>query len=846
MKFKKILFVVLFSFFTILFFGCAKNFKISLLNVKVVNSNVNTEKIKKNTKLDFEIIKKEGHIFKDLVINGENKTGIVKDYKFSYTVDKNLNIEAKFEKEEKTPDPVDKFYKLELENVSLLTKNINPDKVKENTKLDFSISVPENKKLIGLLINGEEKKDIVKDNKFSLQMDKDYKIKAIFKDIEKINYFNVDVKGAKLLTSNIDLLKVEENTKLDFELVIPSDKVFEKLIIDGVDKKDIVKDNKFSVIVDKNKKIEAIYRDYYYYSLDLSGVKLSDTTLNKDKIKENTDVEFVLDVPKNNKLSKLIINNVEQDLGIVKDNKFNYKIEKNTKIEAIYEFDVSLNLKYNDNDLNNENNTEIYKGEEFTFNFIGLTPNDIKVKTSQNLSYKLDLPNQKITIDPFNEVREEVIEAEFYYDEGNVVKKFKLNVLKNDLLDDKAKLEALHNGYKVLDGMYDKVFNSDFELIKTYVEALSQVVSYADNLNSYLPILKPLNMTVLSKFIEYSNPNDDYIKKYVYIKFFLKDKFYDINILPQAERLEIVRIYNEMNNAHSSIKDFLYNLSQFNEKYLTKDSSGNVVSSLVEKLKAFQEYHKYYEELLKLKEEFNLLKEIVELKDEFDAKNFQKNSDYLLYLSTAGSDDKLVKLRKSVFEKGETNPKTNIKNIKMENLSNVIKDLLDVAKTFREKVVPSGDLDINYLNKNIEGVYNFAQYFVQYIAILQKNNQVVSDKNYFILGKPRGRVSELFTQIFQTPAEPTKKDDESDEDFKERYEAWQEIAYNKADITINVIKSYCEKSNIDKTKEIAKSFYLNIDKLIEEVDVEGGQKVFNLLKRLNERNNIIAEIQSKI
>ncbi len=854
MKFKKILFVVLFSFFTVLFFGCAKKFSLELINVKTVDKKINTTNIKKNTKIDFEVIKKEGHTFKELLINGEDKTSLVKDYKFTYTVDKNLKIEAVLKKDEQVV-PEDKFYKLELENVELLTKDINLNKVKENTLLEFLINKKENQKVVSLLINGEEKKDILRDNKFTLKMDKNYKIVATLKDEDKVEYYKFELEGVKALNPGIDLNKIEENTKVEFELVTPTDKILDKLLINDEDKTSLVSDNKFSVIANSNKKIKATYRDYNYYKIELDGVSLTDSKIDKDNVKETSVVEFILNTPSQKKIKELLIDDVKQDLGIIKDDKFTWKITKDTKIKAVYELDVNPILRYNDKDLSEENATSIYEKEAFTFNYVGCAPSDIKVKTSGSLSYSLDIPNQKVTIDPFTNQGEEIVEVEFYFDSDKIVRKFKLNVLKNQLLEDKAKLDALYNNYKVLEGMKDRVFNADLDLIKTYVDSLAQVVDFADKLNDYLPILTSQNLFFLGQFIEYSNSNKSYVEAYKYgflgsplFKFFIKDKFLDDNILSPEVRTEMATYYNGMKDAHNNIKKFLSDLSSFvnDDEYLIKEGGKVVGNKLAEKLKSFKKYLDYYNNLLKLRDDFDFLKDIDNLDNEYDIKNFKNNSDYLLYLETAGSNDEFIKLRKKVFDRAETNPKTCVKDVNFDGVADVVEDLLNVAKKLRAKVVPAGELKVEYLNKNIEGIYNFAQYFVKYIAILEKNNHVVEDYNYIGVGSFRKRVYDLYNQIFQIDAKPVKLDGESDEDFQKRLESWQEKRLLKSEVVINVIESYCEKENVDKTKQIATPIYTNIDKLIEEVDDQGGQKVFSLLKKLKERNDAIKEIQDKI
>ena len=150
------------------------------------------------------------------------------------------------------------FYTISLPaEVKITTPGVSLDRVRHNTEVEFEVTVPKGKEVSTFKINGEDWTDALIDNKLRYTVTENITVSVEFKENttnpEETEYevvydrANLTLKSGDLTAEN----KAQKGAELEFEIKQIPGKTFEKLIINEVDKTNLVQGNKFTIKVNK-------------------------------------------------------------------------------------------------------------------------------------------------------------------------------------------------------------------------------------------------------------------------------------------------------------------------------------------------------------------------------------------------------------------------------------------------------------------------------------------------------------------------------------------------------------------------------------------------------------------
>ena len=299
--------------------------------IKLLTANIDLTKVKKDTKLTFEVVAPKGKELKELKVNNDVITPNSEN-KFDVEVKKDTTITVEF-----SELPKFRVDNKNAANIELVDpQDIDLTSVAKNTILTFKVNAPKDHKIETLKVNGS---DITVDaeNKFKTTITKDTVIEATFKEIAKFKVDNRNPGVIELVNpTGLDLEAVAENTKLTFKVNVPANSEIAELRVGG-QIYEYDEDNKFSITVNAATTLEVTFKDIAKYSVqipaEISVVTPSGLDLNN--VVNKTKITFQVNVPANKKIKTLTVNgdNVEVDAA----NQFTVKIVKNTVIAVEFE-----------------------------------------------------------------------------------------------------------------------------------------------------------------------------------------------------------------------------------------------------------------------------------------------------------------------------------------------------------------------------------------------------------------------------------------------------------------------------------------------------------------------------
>ncbi len=279
------------------------------------------------------------------------------------------------------------FYTISLPaEVKITTPGINQNQVRYNTEVEFEVTLPKGKEVSTFKINGDDWTDALIDNKLRYTVTENITVSVDFKenttDPEETEYEVVfdsqylTLKSGDLTAEN----KAQKGAELEFEIKQIPGKTFEKLIINEVDKTNLVQGNKFTIKVNKKTTLEVIYKtngsnpsEPEDYSVNYNSAHLSltaGTISSNNKAKKGEMLEFEIKKLPGKTFKKLTINGKDRT-HLVEKNRFKLTVNQATKIEVEYKNAETYDVNFQNSELSllsgNVNNNKAEKGTLLKF-----------------------------------------------------------------------------------------------------------------------------------------------------------------------------------------------------------------------------------------------------------------------------------------------------------------------------------------------------------------------------------------------------------------------------------------------------------------------------------------------
>ncbi len=258
------------------------------------------------------------------------------------------------------------FYTISLPaEVKITTAGINPNQVRHNTEVEFEVTVPKGKEVSTFKINGDDWTDALIDNKLRYTVTENITVSVEFKENttspEETEYeviydsANLTLKSGDLTAEN----KAQRGAELEFEIKQILGKTFEKLIINDVDKTNLVQGNKFTIKVNKKTTLEVIYKtngsdpepEDYSVNYNSAHLNLTEGTISADnKAKKGEMLEFEIKKLPSKTFKKLTINGKDRT-DLVNNNKFKINVYRDVNIEVEYKNSDTYDVNFQNSEL---------------------------------------------------------------------------------------------------------------------------------------------------------------------------------------------------------------------------------------------------------------------------------------------------------------------------------------------------------------------------------------------------------------------------------------------------------------------------------------------------------------
>ncbi len=300
--------------------------------VKLLTKDIDLTKVKKDTKLTFEVVAPSGKELKELKVNEQVVTPNSEN-KFDVDVTKDTTITVIF-------IDTNKYFKVENkkpDNIELVSPSgIDLNNVANNTTLTFKVKTPKDHKIQSLTVNGSNV-SVDSDNKFQVKVDKNITIDVEFKIAAKFKVNNKNEGAIELIKPmDVDLNAVLEDTVLTFKVNVPSGQEIAELRVNGKIH-EYNESNEFSVKVIKETELEVTFRNIPKYNVQIPS-EISVVTpsgLDLTKVDNNTNITFQVNVPSGKTIKSVKVN--EENVSIDPANQFRVKITKNTVIKVEFQ-----------------------------------------------------------------------------------------------------------------------------------------------------------------------------------------------------------------------------------------------------------------------------------------------------------------------------------------------------------------------------------------------------------------------------------------------------------------------------------------------------------------------------
>ncbi|QBF34546.1 hypothetical protein EG856_01220 [Mycoplasmopsis phocirhinis] len=417
-----------------------KDNKIELFIEGLVDKNGKTGLLNtyKGKEIELNLITPVGKKLSKLLVDGVEKTNEVVNNTYSFVQSNIKQIKAEYS---------DLIFEVKnTNNLKLVNKDIDLSTLKYGQNIEFEIMNPQNLTIDSLLINSKESKNLIKNNRISINVKENLEINLTFVNTKEENFepneSNENLQnGSSDLSeqkNNIDnVVEEESNVKLiGFEnknivtkigkevvaqLIVPKNSSLQSLLVDGVEKKDSVINNTFTFTTTKpNHKLIAVYQENkYVLSLDQYLSAANNIELNNISFGQNITIN--IDVPEGKEIQTLNVNGSNKK-RFVKNNSYQFIMRNNTQISVQFKdklqpkqnYSINLGSNLYMNEFIDKNNFK--HGEQATI-FIDIPQNksvknvqlngqNIDVDTSKGIFKYLITQNSNFSVE-FNDINEE-------------------------------------------------------------------------------------------------------------------------------------------------------------------------------------------------------------------------------------------------------------------------------------------------------------------------------------------------------------------------------------------------------------------------------------------------------
>ncbi|HNZ50026.1 MAG TPA: leucine-rich repeat protein [Bacilli bacterium] len=330
---------------------------------------INLAEVEKNTEVTIKVnvpANKEVATFK---VNGADKS--LTDNQFSFVVTENVTVVVTY----KDIEEQQKTYKLTLPN-NVVSNQSDNLKVLAGTKIILTVAYDiASEEVKVLTVDGVSKvADLLmsptKTISFTMP---NHDVIVKFEKAIKTYSLTFDNNLFELLTPGIDLTQVPHGTSVEFHFigVVPENKKFKSLLIDGVDRTEIIDSQtlKFTVVIVKNTTIDAVLEDVYKLTLDsdypdgIAVLTPIDLTLNR--IESNTEVTVRVTIPD----TRYVVDFKVNDLSVtLVDNQHTLTVTSDVTLKLITAYKVSTASSFAFILLNEGTPEEGYTVKEFIGN----------------------------------------------------------------------------------------------------------------------------------------------------------------------------------------------------------------------------------------------------------------------------------------------------------------------------------------------------------------------------------------------------------------------------------------------------------------------------------------------
>ncbi len=350
--------------------------------VKITTPGINPNQVRQNTEVEFEVTVPQGKEVSTFKINRSDWTDALIDNKLRYTVTENITVSVEFK--ENTTDPEESEYEVVYDSANLTLKSgeLNAEnKAQKGAELEFEIKQIAGKTFEKLIINEEDKTNLVKGNKFTIKVNKKTILEVIYKtngaDPEPEEYLvNYNSVHLNLTAGNIGTdNKAQKGAMLEFEIKKLSGKTFKKLTVNGNDRTNLVENNKFKLTVNRDTDIEVEYEKTKTYDVNFENSELSllSGQLSGNKAEKGTVLKFSVKSKPGYNIKSLLINGQDKTSLIKADNTFEIQVKNDLTLTVKYEKTTEPEAKHDgfrkaNTAILSENAKNYYKGINFNTN----------------------------------------------------------------------------------------------------------------------------------------------------------------------------------------------------------------------------------------------------------------------------------------------------------------------------------------------------------------------------------------------------------------------------------------------------------------------------------------------
>ncbi|MCU4116983.1 hypothetical protein N8G13_00705 [Mycoplasma zalophi] len=216
----------------------------------------NTQEVNQNEAITLHLNIPENNHLLTLTVNGEDNKNSIINNTFTFTPDKeNYDIVATYEVN---------TYSLNLQSQELsVNGDLDLTKISYGTSVSVNISVPNNKKIAKLLLNGSDRRHSVNNNVYTFEITNNTDISVEFKEISsQKQYYSLTLGENLVVSDDINKDRVEGTQSVRIFINIPSGKEIKSLLVNDVNQLENMNEDKTFIDLNltKNTNVSVTFR----------------------------------------------------------------------------------------------------------------------------------------------------------------------------------------------------------------------------------------------------------------------------------------------------------------------------------------------------------------------------------------------------------------------------------------------------------------------------------------------------------------------------------------------------------------------------------------------------------